>query len=404
MNATVYLFGEFNSGYSQYPDDYTSAIFNQFHKNAKSTTQIAIHRDGNLIYYGYIRKLEQERYIGLCVVLNGLLLTRIDGLFSLFENTISGLVTKGLLIHFNEQGDIVTKVEKLYLNKEEVGLLNESLRAGFNRFVGNITTLPAISFGTPKDSIKNFIVDDDLNEIIKSSYTNGYTFIYKSKDFNTAQINSYKGVLTRVNNEKKELQEKLDKLQNEHTKTLRQKKQFKFVLTLFVVLLGCAIGLFSLNDNLNITRNALSSANDSISMLQDSLNSQIIRISNLHSTNRKLAQTIQKEQEQRVKAENSYENLKKIISERQPFIVKKTSFNFRTGYLRFDYYGMTDGAVTINVRVYNDSGVSFSTSSTTYIQSGDNTASIYVNRSLDAKEWYSFEILKDNTILGGSRH
>lgn len=404
MNATVYLFGEFNSGYSQYPDDYTSAIFNQFHKNAKSTTQIAIHRDGNLIYYGYIRKLEQERYIGLCVVLNGLLLTRIDGLFSLFENTISGLVTKGLLIHFNEQGDIVTKVEKLYLNKEEVGLLNESLRAGFNRFVGNITTLPAISFGTPKDSIKNFIVDDDLNEIIKSSYTNGYTFIYKSKDFNTAQINSYKGVLTRVNNEKKELQEKLDKLQNEHAKTLRQKKQFKFVLTLFVVLLGCAIGLFSLNDNLNITRNALSSANDSISMLQDSLNSQIIRISNLHSTNRKLAQTIQKEQEQRVKAENSYENLKKIISERQPFIVKKTSFNFRTGYLRFDYYGMTDGAVTINVRVYNDSGVSFSTSSTTYIQSGDNTASIYVNRSLDAKEWYSFEILKDNTILGGSRH
>ena len=141
MNATVYLFGEFNSGYTQYPDDYTSAIFNQFHKNAKSTTQIAIHRDGNLIYYGYIRKLEQERYIGLCVVLNGLLLTRIDGLFSLFENTISGLVTKGLLIHFNEQGDIVTKVEKLYLNKEEVGLLNESLRAGFNRFVGNITCL-----------------------------------------------------------------------------------------------------------------------------------------------------------------------------------------------------------------------------------------------------------------------
>lgn len=404
MNATVYLFGEFNSGYTQYPDDYTSAIFNQFHKNAKSTTQIAIHRDGNLIYYGYIRKLEQERYIGLCVVLNGLLLTRIDGLFSLFENTISGLVTKGLLIHFNEQGDIVTKVEKLYLNKEEVGLLNESLRAGFNRFVGNITTLPAISFGTPKDSIKNFIVDDDLNEIIKSSYTNGYTFIYKSKGFNTAQINSYKGVLTRVNNEKKELQEKLDKLQNEHAKTLRQKKQFKFVLTLFVVLLGCAIGLFSLNDNLNITRNALLSANDSISILHDSLSNQVIRISNLHSTNRKLAQTIQKEQEQRAKVENSYENLKKIISERQPFIVKKTSFNFRTGYLRLDYYGMTDGAVTINVRVYNDSGVSFSTSSTTYIQSGDNTASIYVNRNLDAEKWHSFEILKDNTILGGSRH
>jgi len=87
MNATVYLFGNFNSGYTQYPDDYTSDIFGKFHSNAKSTTQIAIHRNGNLMYYGYIRKLEQDRYLGLCVVLNGLMLTRIDGLFSLFENT-----------------------------------------------------------------------------------------------------------------------------------------------------------------------------------------------------------------------------------------------------------------------------------------------------------------------------
>lgn len=98
------------------------------------------------MYYGYIRKLEQERYIGLCVVLNGMLLTRLDGLFSLFENTISGLVIKGQLIHFNEQGDIVTKVEKLYMNKEEVDLLNESLRAGFNRFERNVRVLPAMSY------------------------------------------------------------------------------------------------------------------------------------------------------------------------------------------------------------------------------------------------------------------
>lgn len=203
MNATVYLFGEFNSGYTQYPDDYTFAIFRTFHENAKSITQIVIHRNGNLMYYGYIRKLEQERYIGLCVVLNGLLLTRLDGLFSLFENIISGLVTKGQLIHFNEQGDIVTKVEKLYMNKEEVDLLNESLRAGFNRFESNIRTLPAISYNVSKDSVKNFVIDDDLDEIIKSSYTNGYTFIYKSKGFNTVQMNSYKGVLTRLSNEKK---------------------------------------------------------------------------------------------------------------------------------------------------------------------------------------------------------
>ena len=400
MNATVYLFGEFNSGYTQYPDDDTSVIFRQFHENAKSTTQIVIHRDGNLMYYGYIRKLEHERYIGLCVVLNGLLLTRIDGLFSLFENTISGLVTRGQLIHYNEQGDIITYVEKLYMNKEEVDLLNESLCAGFNRFAGNITTLPVISFSISKNSIKNFVVDDNLDEIIKSSHTNGYTFIYKSKGFNTAQMNNYKGVLTRVNNEKKDLQEKPDNLQNEYAKTLRQKKQFKFVLTLFVVLLGCAIGLFSLNDDLNITRDALSNAKDTINMQKDSLISQRVRISNLNRKNRELEQSRQSEQARRVEAENNLERLKEAVSERQPFIIKRTSFDFRSGYLSFDYYGMTDEFVAINIRTYSDDGASFSTNSNIYIESGDNSASIYVSRSLDNQKWYLFEILKDNIILG----
>lgn len=404
MNASVYLFGEFNSGYSQYPDDYASSIFQKFSANAKSTTQIAIHRDGNLVYYGYIRKLQQERYIGFCVVLNGLILKRIDGLFSLFENTISNLVTNGKLIHFNEQGDLVTSVEKLYLNREEIDLLTESLRAGFKRFEAFSAPLPAVSYGTSKDSFKDFVVDDDQDEIIKSSYINGYTYIYKSKGFNTAQLNSYKGVLSRAYKEKKELTEKYERLQAEHAKTLRQKKQFKFVLILFIVLLGCAIGLFSLNDNLNITRDALSSANDTISMQNDSLSSKTVQISNLHTENYELERSRQAEESRRVEAENNLEDFKSKIRNRQPFIIKSTSFSFSSGYLSFDYYGMTEGSVAVKVKAFNDNGECYTNSSNIYIEEGDNSASIYVSRSLDGDKWYSFELLKDNIILGGDRH
>lgn len=404
MNASVYLFGEFNSGFSQYPDDYASSIFQKFSANAKSTTQIAIHRDGNLVYYGYIRKLQQDRYIGLCVVLNGLILKRIDGLFSLFENTISNLVTNGKLIHFNEQGDLVTSVEKLYLNREEIDLLTESLRAGFKRFEAFSAPLPAVSYGTSKDSFKDFVVDDDQDEIIKSSYTNGYTYIYKSKGFNTAQLNSYKGVLSRAYKEKKELTEKYERLQAEHAKTLRQKKQFKFVLILFIVLLGCAIGLFSLNDNLNITRDALSSANDTISMQNDSLSSKTVQISNLHTENHELERSRQAEESRRVEAENNLEDFKSKIRNRQPFIVKSTSFSFSSGYLSFDYYGVTEGSVAVKVKAFNDNGECYTNSSNIYIEEGDNSASIYVSRSLDGDKWYSFELLKDNIILGGDRH
>lgn len=99
MNASIYVFGKFNNGYSQFPDDYSSSIFETFHKHAKSVTQLSIHREGNLMYYGYIRKLEEKNYIGFCIVLNGLMMSQINQLFALYENLITTLVTKGYLIH-----------------------------------------------------------------------------------------------------------------------------------------------------------------------------------------------------------------------------------------------------------------------------------------------------------------
>ena len=403
MNASVYLFGEFNSGYSQYPDDYASAIFHTFSANAKSTTQIAIHRDGNLVYYGYIRKLQQDRYIGLCVVLNSLILQRIDRLFPLYENQISNIVTNGKLIHFSEQGELVTSVEKLYLNQEEIEILTESLRAGFNGLERHCVALPTVSYGTTKDSSRDFAVDDDQDEIFKSSYTNGYTYIYKSKGFNTAQLNSYKEVLCKSYKEKQELQAKLETLEKEHAKTLRQKKQYRFVSILFVILLGCAIGLFSLNDNLNLTRHALSNAKDTISMQNDSLNARKKKISDLCLRNDKLNTLYLTEIKKRTDIEKKYEVLQKIVTERQPFIIKKTSFKFATGYLTIEYYGLTEGSVDIQVKAYR-SGEAYSNTASIYVYKGDNTATVYLSSRLNGSEWYSFEVLQGNVIIGGSRH
>ena len=355
------------------------------------------------MYYGYIRKLQQDRYIGLCVVLNSLILQRIDRLFPLYENQISNIVTNGKLIHFSEQGELVTSVEKLYLNQEEIEILTESLRAGFNGLERHCVALPTVSYGTTKDSSRDFAVDDDQDEIFKSSYTNGYTYIYKSKGFNTAQLNSYKEVLCKSYKEKQELQAKLETLEKEHAKTLRQKKQYRFVSILFVILLSCAIGLFSLNDNLNLTRHALSNAKDTISMQNDSLNARNRKISDLCLRNDKLNTLYLIEIKKRTDIEKKYEVLQKIVTERQPFIIKKTSFKFATGYLTIDYYGLTEGSVDIQVKAYR-SGEAYSNTASIYVYKGDNTATVYLSSRLNGSEWYSFEILQGNVIIGGSRH
>ena len=88
MNVSIYIFGEFAAGYSQYPQDYTTAIFKQFNSKAKSQTQLCIHRDGDLIYYAYIRKLSEQKYIGLCAVLNGMMFSDVQTVFNCLNNRL----------------------------------------------------------------------------------------------------------------------------------------------------------------------------------------------------------------------------------------------------------------------------------------------------------------------------
>ena len=169
MNSSVYIFGNLSSGYTQFPDEESSSsIFQQFNTLAKATTQITIHRDGNLMYYAYIRKLEQGKYIGLCVLLNGIVLTQFDRLFSLFENVISNLVAKGYLIRYNEKGNLVANTSHLYMNREEIDLITESLKGGFENMQSATIKLPPINYAVSSESVMGFAVEDDEKEILKS--------------------------------------------------------------------------------------------------------------------------------------------------------------------------------------------------------------------------------------------
>lgn len=234
MNISVYLFGDLSSGYTQYPNDYANSIFKTFYQNSQATTQIAIRRDGDLMYYGYIRKLEDDSYIGLCTVVNGKIITQIDNLFGLYEGIIETMVRNGYLIHFSDKGEIVSKVGQLYENREEIDLISSRIQMSFDRLESTSRLLPAVSYSTDKNSVKSFSIQDDEDEIIKSSHTNGYTFVYKSKGYNTAQMNSYKGIIARKEKELDELKTECNTLKTE-VASLKNKQRNTLWVSVFAI-------------------------------------------------------------------------------------------------------------------------------------------------------------------------
>ncbi len=245
MNISVYAFGQFENGYSQYPDDYTGDIFTKFYKHSKAKTQIAIHRDGSLMYYAYIRKLEQDRYIGLCAVLNNQMLTRIDSLFGMFENVFTGMVAKGQIIQFNEQGDIVTRTSMLYMEKADIDELTAVISANFDR--QETTSLPPIDYSVANDSTMDYTINDNATDIINSTAKNGFTYIYKSEGYDTAELKTYQGHLNKLNQTNNELKKKNDAIQERYN-DLQEKQQ----------------SLYDTNNQLNKTNQTLNSQKENL--------------------------------------------------------------------------------------------------------------------------------------------
>ena len=217
MNSTFYLFGKFNGSYAQFPVDYTQEIFQQLPKRSSfANTQLVIHRDGNLMYYSYMRKLEQENYIGFCLLLNDAMITEIPALFDLFDNGISHLAISGEIVKINDNGDIVSNTDSLLSNRQTIQQIANNMMRDLNHFVETRKKLPAQSLAISQDEIKRFDISDDTNLIIESTLSYAYVFI--TKDDDSQNIDSYRSMIKRLKEENEQMQKTITTLQrnNKH--------------------------------------------------------------------------------------------------------------------------------------------------------------------------------------------
>lgn len=404
VNSSIYIFGSFDNGYTQYPDNYAKGIFQNFFAQARSKSQIVIHRDKELMYYGYVRKLDKSsQYIGFCVLLNGMMFSNISNLFVIFENAVAELVSHGDIIAFNEHGDIISTTSSLVNKLKEVNSITAMIKNGINGMESYKKSLPPINYSISNTEQKVFAYNDPNDTLIDASCKYAYTYIAKDKGYNTASLLGYKGIIRKLHKEKEELSSEYDKLKSQYNKLNKQKKQYRNVVVLCVVVAVCGIGLFFLNDSLNSTQQTLEQTQSENVQKGKTIQELNSNITTLNGNISHLESSLSLEQSKREEAETELNTLKNIYLEQQPLFVKSTSFNFNSGWLSFEYYGYYEKTVTLGVRAL-DGDYSYSNSTTFNVEKGHHSASIYLSSNLSSSRWYSFELLIGNKIIGGDRH
>ena len=197
MNSSVYIFGNLGVGYTQYPEGYAQEFFYKFHEQSSARSQIVIHRDKNLMYYGYVRKLDvPERYIGFCVLLNGVRLSHINELFPVYEDAVADLVAHGDILCFNEYNQLSSFAGKLKDKQHEIERISVLLREKIEELGKDAVVLPPMRYGIERDSYKTFsYAEDEESLIIDASVQYGYTCIRKSGNCDAPLLTELKNEL-----------------------------------------------------------------------------------------------------------------------------------------------------------------------------------------------------------------
>ncbi len=461
MNTSVYVFEDLSVGYMQYPTDYTEHIFKKSLKYATKSSQVIVHRDGHLMYYIYVRELQNKQHFGLCVVVNGLMISAFKRMFKMFENTIETLLVSGSILHLTKEGQLEV-VGNLVLQEEDVSLLRDRLSTDFAKLEQWSHSLPPVDYAISSAESRIFSIEDDNKTLQQASHTYGYTIIQKDEDFESSNLMSYRSILAQLNKEINSL-----KVQNQE---LHKKKEnvTKVMWLAFFLLILMIIGLIAyaimsdsianlrymlnnaqetidirnekikeLNNSISEYETKIASLDNTIYIQEKTINNQEITINQLESEivnkNRRIIEYENTIKQQKTttssqaseinrlkesttsnsasRSSSSYNSSSQNTSSSNSstathLSISNFSYDHKTGYIKFNCYSSEKQETILTIRVkYPNGKTKEFKRSVLFAKGSDKDKRVFIKKGLfSSVEYYTFEIIHNGKKLYSIRY
>ena len=186
MNASVYIWGDFGRGLTLYPEDFSKDVISTFYNNSTSKTQLLIHRNNELMYYGYSRQLAgNSKLIGFCVLVNDVMYNDVLKQFPVFEDVIAYLVQSTDILTLNENGDVSSNLKDINDQQGEFDSFAYIVNQYLKRLDNTISKLPPINYNTTINRTKFYTSDNSNNEILNETCKTGFVYVRKDKNYNS---------------------------------------------------------------------------------------------------------------------------------------------------------------------------------------------------------------------------
>jgi len=351
-----YIFSYVSGNYQQYTSDHSEAFIKQCCIYCKDTHQIAIHRDGNLMYYSYLYKKNASSIYGLSVVCGEVCLN-LKWLYEYLQKTLEASANKGVLFNYDKQGQIRKNVVSFATEAAEIDNIFRDIKDDLERRPLFWEQLPPEDLSVPLTSKISLAFNDDDKAKITEALRHYHNVVVTME--NTLP-SSFSQTIVRLNAEKEQLLVQKNGLETEIGALKRQKKQYKWVIILSLLVAVGLIAIVFFNQNVNELRSVLSIRDVSI----DSLNTVISNKNQAISTQEDI---INRKDTELTKLKGVLDS----ISVRMPIFVSgmsvknegedygETIYSKNTTYIypKLEGYGLIDGTIELFVKFYSPDGL-----------------------------------------------
>ena len=285
MVLKSYLFCQTSGRYQQYTSDQSELFLKQLCNTCAMEHQIAIHRNGNLMYYAYTYKKSVSEIYGLCVVCGEICL-EIQRLYEFLQQTLEFAARKGVLFCYDEQGCIRKKIEAFSDETAELDSIFRDIKSYLDTKNTYWEVLPPEDLSIPLTGKITYAFNEDDKNKITEGIRHYHNVIIRMDNIAPS---SFARTVERINAENKQLSTEKETLEKEIESLSKQKKQHRWVTILSLVVIASLIGLYFLNDNLS---GIISNQSDTIMELETTVSNKNSLINSLQGTLQNLEERV----------------------------------------------------------------------------------------------------------------
>lgn len=281
MNFSFYILGTPEGRYSQYPDDYTASTLAGL-QEGMAGARLVIYRDMDLVHYAYTERLGNNNIIGFCIIFNKARIQRPRQLIKLFRFIIEKrLVESGEVIKYTENGELKFRVKTISECVKAYGQLKGFLNSEFENNASKYNIVPLTSIYNGIKSTGELDRSASDGQIVAMTNLHNKVIVNDESGIEHGYIPQ---VISSLRTQNQQANETIACLQENNAKLERKKNQYRYVILLTLIVIGCCVGLYLFYNEVNDKEAHISNLENNISKLKTTIENKNTAIIDLQDS------------------------------------------------------------------------------------------------------------------------